>query len=149
ANSVEMIFRVHPEVRPTDLGTYCIGGPAHSPHVVAQVRVAPAERMELALALTDGAYRLRGPQLPFAVQLRVQAQAPSSRLALSLAKPPPELLCVLRSGTQELDLTNDSEQELVVRVERTASRDDALTAARAAALALFRELFPDEVLSPD
>src|SRR5262249_41562136 len=32
ANSVEMIFRAHPEVRDTDVGTYCVGGPAHSPH---------------------------------------------------------------------------------------------------------------------
>ena len=43
ANSVEMIFRVHPEVREADLGVYCIGGPSHSPHVVAQVRVGAGE----------------------------------------------------------------------------------------------------------
>ena len=36
----------------------------------------------------------------------------------------------------------------MVRVERTASRSDALTAARAASLALFRELFPGEMLAP-
>ena len=27
ANSIELIFRVHPEIREADLGTYCIGGP--------------------------------------------------------------------------------------------------------------------------
>ena len=41
--SVELIFRAHPEIRESDLGTYCIGGPAHSPHVVAQMRVSPGE----------------------------------------------------------------------------------------------------------
>ena len=51
-------------------------------------------------------------------------------------------------GGQVVALTNDHDQELVVRLERAAPRDDALTAARAAALALFRELFPGEVLSP-
>jgi class 3 adenylate cyclase len=45
-------------------------------------------------------------------------------------------------------LNNGSDRELVVRVERTASRGDALTAARAASLDLFRELFPGEVLAP-
>jgi class 3 adenylate cyclase len=55
---------------------------------------------------------------------------------------------VLRPGGQVLVLTNDHSEELVVRVERTARRSDALTAARASSLALFRELFPDEVLSP-
>jgi len=48
ANSVEMIFRVHPEIRASELGTYCIGGPAHSPHVAAQVRIAPGEALEAA-----------------------------------------------------------------------------------------------------
>src|SRR5207249_422779 len=42
---------------------------------------------------------------------------------------------------------NDQPHEVVVRVERTAPRDDALTAARASALALFRELFSGEILS--
>jgi class 3 adenylate cyclase len=55
---------------------------------------------------------------------------------------------LLRPGGQVLALANTHAQELVVRVERTADRDDALTAARAAALALFRELFPGELLSP-
>ena len=27
ANSIELIFRVHPEIREAELGTYCIGGP--------------------------------------------------------------------------------------------------------------------------
>jgi hypothetical protein len=55
---------------------------------------------------------------------------------------------VLRSGGQALVLTNGGNRELLIRVERTVARDDALTAARASALAQFRELFPDEVLAP-
>jgi class 3 adenylate cyclase len=47
-----------------------------------------------------------------------------------------------------LVLLNGGEGELVVRVERAAPRADALTAARASAHALFRELFPGEILSP-
>ena len=61
ASSVELVFRVHPEIRSVDLGTYCIGGPAHFPHVLAQVRVAGGERIELALELPEGSYRVRGP----------------------------------------------------------------------------------------
>jgi class 3 adenylate cyclase len=58
---------------------------------------------------------------------------------------PPRLL---RPGGQVLALTNDYDREVVVRVERAAARADALTAARASALELFRELFPEETLSP-
>jgi serine/threonine protein kinase/class 3 adenylate cyclase len=149
ANSVEMIFRVHPEIRRSELATYCIGGPAHSPHVAAQVRVKPGERIELDLGLTEGVYRLRGPQLPYALDLRVQTTAALTRWDLHLARgPEPAPPPALRTGRQKLILANDQDHELLVRVERTAPRADALTAARASALALFRELFPGEVLSP-
>ena len=73
ANSVEMIFRVHPEVREADLGVYCIGGPAHSPHVMAQVRVAPSERIELDLGLSEGKYQIPRPAI--AERLRVPRRA--------------------------------------------------------------------------
>src|SRR5205823_70612 len=52
------------------------------------------------------------------------------------------------SGKQTLVLHNPHDLELVVRLERTTLRDDALTAAQASSLALFRELFPGETLSP-
>lgn len=149
ANSVEMIFRAHPDLRASDLGTYCVGGPAHSPHVVAQVRLAAGERLELHLQLGEGAYRLRGPQLPFSRDFRVQPGATPHRWDLSLRRGPlPELPRCLRPGSQLFALTNDADRELLVRIERTALRDDALTAARASALALFRELFPGETLAP-
>jgi class 3 adenylate cyclase len=149
ANSVELIFRAHPEIREADLGVYCIGGPAHSPHVAAQVRVGPGEVFELELALSEGSYRLRGPQLPFALDFRIQHGATAARWELRLPRGPErELPRVLKVGRQTLTLINEHDRELVVRVERTAPRADALTASRASALALFRELFPGEVLSP-
>ncbi len=148
--SVELIFRVHPSIRESEGGTYCVGGPAHSPHVVAQVRVAPGEWLALDLELTEGAYRLRGPQLPKALEVRVDATGRTARLEVDLGKLAQQAgtRIVLRPGGQVLELHNPHEQELVVRLERTAVRDDAVTAARAASLALFRELFPGEMLSP-
>jgi class 3 adenylate cyclase len=149
ANSVELIFRAHPDIRTTDLATYCIGGPAHRPHVVAQARVAPKERLELPLALGEGAYRLCGPQLGWNLELQVGAGAAVGRWEVNLATPPrAEQVPTLKLCRQVLSLVNDHAQEVLVRVERTVGRTDALTAARASSLALFRELFPTEVLSP-
>ncbi|MFO0888234.1 MAG: protein kinase [Isosphaeraceae bacterium] len=149
ARSIEMIFRAHPEIRTADTATYCVGGPGHSPHVLAQVRVAPGERLELDLALPEGSYLLRGPQLPWSLDFRVQSTASARDWDLDLARgPAPELPWALRDGNQLFALMNGHEQELLVRVERTTPRDDVLTAARASTLALFRELFPDEILSP-
>ena len=83
ANSIELIFRVHPEIRDADLGTYCVGGPAHSRHVVAQMRVAAGERIELELELPAGSYRLRGPQLPWTCDFLVQKSAPVAAAGIS------------------------------------------------------------------
>ena len=149
ANSVELIFRAHPEIRETELGTFCIGGPAHSPHVAAQVRISPKERVALDLALDEGSYRLRGPQLAYSIDFRVEPGASAKRWDLTLSRAPgPRLPRALKTGGQQLALSNDTDRELVVRIERTAPRDDAFTAARASALALFRTLFPGEILSP-
>ncbi len=149
ANSVELIFRVHPEIRETDVATYCAGSPSHSPHVAAQARVAPGERVVLDLALEAGSYRLRGPQLPYAVDFRVEPGATARRWDLGLKRgPDADLARTLRAGSQVFALANEHDSEILVRVERMAPREDALTAARASSLALFRELFPGEVLSP-
>ena len=149
ANSIEMIFRAHPEVRDVEVQTYCIGGPAFSAHVVAQVRLRPGERFEMELALSEGAYRLRGPQLPFVVDLRVARGGSSGRCEIRLSRPTPrELVPLLRTGSQVVTLSNDGPTELMMRLERTASRDDAVTAADASSFPLFRELLPGQVLSP-
>jgi class 3 adenylate cyclase len=149
ANSVELIFRVHPEIRGSELGTYCIGGPVHFPHVAAQVRIGPGEPVELDMSLGEGSYRLRGPQLPFVLDFEIRHGAALTRWDIPLgAGHRPEIPPALQAGRQLLVLANNSDQELLVRVERMTARQDALTAARASALALFRELFPGEVLSP-
>ena len=149
ANSVEVIFRVHPEIRETDVATYCAGSPSHSPHVAAQARVAAGERIVLDLALETGSYRLRGPQLPYAIDFRVEPGASARRWDLDLKRgSASDLSTTLRAGGQVLALSNTHDREILVRVERMAPREDALTAARASSLALFRELFPGEVLSP-
>ena len=148
SQSVEMIFRVDPTVRQADLKTYCVGGPGHSPHVVAQMRLAPEETLELRLELDAGSYALRGPQLPQACRIRVEPQMGSTRLDWVAdperidASPPP-----LRAGRQLLSLRNPTDRELVIRLERDVARDDVVTAARAATRATFRDLFPKEVLT--
>ena len=149
AKSVELIFRSHPEIRTAETRTYCIGGPAFSAHVVAQTRLMPGERFQMELMLTEGSYRLRGPQLPFAVDLRVSVATGVTRFELPLLRAPlPNSVPTLRHGNQVLALFNNTTRELQVRLERTADRSMALTAAAAASISVFREMFPNEVLAP-
>ncbi len=148
ANSIELVFRIAPDIKDCETGVYCVGGPAHSPHVVAQVRLKPGEKFSCDLNLGEGLYRVRGPQLPYVAEFRVLADSGVSRWELDLSRgPTAETPRTVQAGTQFLVLTNDQSHELVARLERVASRSDALTAARAAATPLFRELFPGECLS--
>jgi class 3 adenylate cyclase len=66
-----------------------------------------------------------------------------------LGRPPSRSdIPILRTGDQVLALFNSCATPRQIRIERLASRADALTAADAARLPSFREWFPDEVLSP-
>ena len=149
AQSIELIFRAHPEVRAAETRTYCVGGPAFSAHVVAQVRLQADERLNLQLRLNDGQYRLRGPQLPYVVDFRVAPCGRVGRWDIDLAHPAAKHdIPTLRSGEQVLSFLNPHSDPRQIRIERLASRADALTAADAARLPAFRDWFPDEVLSP-
>lgn len=147
ANSVEMVFRVNSDLRETEIGKYCIGGPGHSPHVVAQVRIEPEERIELELNLPIGDYVLRGPQLAKSLTLKVQTEGAPSQIDITLnSKLDNRHSPTLRAGKQLLWITNKFEALQVVRLERTIPRNDVITAAQASTFPRFRELFPGEVL---
>ena len=149
AGSVELIFQAHPQIREADTKTYCAAGPAHSPHVVAQVRVAPGEHFELDLDLSLGSYRLRGPQLGWTFDFEVSVVSTSRLWSIDLnLGPEPGSRPALKAGGQVITLVNPTDRELVARIERSTSRDDALTAAKASTLAAFRALFPAEILAP-
>lgn len=149
-DAIELVFRVHPEIRDADDAVYCIGGPEHSPHVVAQIRLEASERVELELHLVDGDYLIRGPRLIGQQRIRVRvASAPSTFEIAVTELGSSEHTPVLRAGIQTVTLTNDRDHLQVLRVERMIPRDDVVTATRASTLPLFRELFPDQVLGQD
>src|SRR5205823_5052442 len=142
SRAIELAFRASAELRDVETRTYCIGGPAHFPHVAAQVRLAPGERFALALALAPGFYLVRSPQLPRGHELRVTASGGVRRVDLILGESGE--LATLTAGDQLITMINPSPREIVVRVERAGDRAFALSAARATAFAAFRELFPDQ-----
>jgi serine/threonine protein kinase/class 3 adenylate cyclase len=145
--AIELVFRAHPEIREVDDAIYCIGGPEHSPHVVAQVRLEAGERIELELKLGGGDFLIRGPRLVGQQRFRVRSlPAPSTHQVAISELGKHEHTPVMRSGIQLLTITNDLDHIQIIRVERMVPRDDVVTATRASTLSLFRELFPDQVL---
>jgi class 3 adenylate cyclase len=140
-----MIFRVNPEVREADVGTYCIGGPEHSPHVVMQLRLPAGKRVELTPVLSEGQYLLRSAQLPYNYSLRALPGKGTTHTEIVLSS---NLDCAhasqVRAGRNVLTLTNDYDREIVVRLERSIPSEDVVTAAQASSLPMFRAMFPDE-----
>ncbi|MBA3395687.1 MAG: protein kinase [Deltaproteobacteria bacterium] len=146
SRAIELAFRAAPEVRAVETRTFCVGGPAHFPHVAAQVRLAPGERFALQLTLAPGFYLLRSPQVARVHELRVSAQGGVRRIDVRLGERSD--LATLTAGDQLLTVVNPEDREVVVRVERAGDRAFALTASRVMATAAFRELFPDQALAP-
>ncbi|PHQ37050.1 protein kinase domain-containing protein [Rhodopirellula bahusiensis] len=145
AGAIEMVFQTHPEIREVNAGQYCIGGPEHSPHVVAQLRIEAGECLQLPIDLDPGDYLLRGPRIANTQSLRVQStSAPStwdgSLSSLGTSRHIPKL----RAGRQTLTLLNDLETLQVIRIERMIPRGDVVTAATASANPTFRKLFPHQ-----
>ena len=150
ARSVELVFRSHAEVRPADLGVYCIGGPGHSPHVLAQVRLPAEGAVQLDLELGPGVYQVTGRRLRAKHRFQVIEGAQLTQWNLPLGLDTPSSVPRrFAAGEQHLVLTNHLGREVVARVEKVGEREDAVTAADAAGRPLFRQLFPGEVLSPN
>jgi class 3 adenylate cyclase len=148
-SSIELVFRVHPDIRTADSKLYCNGGPGNFPHVVAQVSLEPGERLVLNLNLGAGSYTVRGPRLPFTIPLEVDARhgsrLGSARFTEGMSRP---YVAPLLAGHQQLTIENAFADRHVVRIERNVRRSDAITAAEATALPLFRKLFPQQTLAP-
>ncbi|MCA9625460.1 MAG: protein kinase, partial [Myxococcales bacterium] len=146
--SVELIFRAHPAIRKSELGVFCIGGPGHTPHVFAQVRLAPGERFAVELQLPLGHYRIAVRHVTTTWGFSVALDEPLDNWELSLVADEAPRPRVLSHRLQRLVLHNPGQQEILARVEQIAARDEAMTAAEVAFLPLFRDMFPRQVTAP-
>jgi class 3 adenylate cyclase len=150
AASIELVFQVHRSLRVADAATYCISSPAHTPHVMVQLRLAPGEVRAVEPALPEGAYRVTCRPHRSETTLKVRPGAPTrtAHFALStLAGPPGGGPWLLPAGRQPLTIENDTDRSQLVRVERSTPRDDVVTAVRMLSSSLFRRLLPDQVLA--
>ena len=147
SQSVEAIFGVHPEIRDVELKTYCIGGPYHAPHVLAQNRLLANQHVDVGVVLKKGQYEVTGPQLGQQWMVEVEDDGPTSRAAFIIGKESDGKVAAIGSGQACLAVDNQSSLEVLVRLEQASSKGDALTADVASRHPLFRELFPAEVIT--
>ncbi len=134
--SVEVRFSVNPAVREARRETFCIGGPANTPDIVAQLRLEPGEARKEPFA-APGTLRARCYQAPGVLPLE------GTRLRVE-----PGGVRVEPGEPGTLEVTNALGTEALVVIERETWREAAATAALVTSLQDFRDLFPSEAVAP-
>lgn len=137
--AVEATFSPAPAVRTLELGPWCSGGPARTPHVLAQAVVAPGAEATLAAPAAGERLRVfwRGGDV---VRVVVREGAPPEVTAEG------EQVEVAPGG--RVRARNVSARERHVKLERVDAARDAATAREVTALAAFRDHFSADTLRP-
>jgi class 3 adenylate cyclase len=144
---VELTFHPNPAVRRVAAGSYCIGSPHWTPHVVAQQLLPVGAERELSLPLEVGNYRVRALELQGSQDLTVSPDGEeSASVRLSRNGWSYDALHVRERFS--LRLKNDTDVEQLLILERLEWSDQATTAAEVTALQMFRDLFAAEALRP-
>ncbi|MEW6730103.1 MAG: adenylate/guanylate cyclase domain-containing protein [Acidobacteriota bacterium] len=145
--SVELTFRPNPTIREVKHQDFCVGGPQVTPHIIAQQLLAPGSQRTLTLPLEAGRYRLRTLKIPGSRTLLADPEGQAEpRLTVTKTGWPNDELSIALMPT--LHLENDTDNEQLLILERTAWSDQAVTAAEVTVLQTFRDLFADEALRP-
>jgi class 3 adenylate cyclase len=145
--AVEATFQPSEAVRRVDRGPYCIGGPARTPHVLAQAVLPSGGAATLTAPTAAGAYRLfvRGGR---SLRLDVAADgAPSLALAADEAAGWPARAPVAPGA--ELRVTRRDPGDVHVKLERLDWVRDGATARDVTALPIFRRRFSSDLLRRD
>ncbi len=146
ARAVELVFRVHPDVRKADTRTYCIGGPFHLPHVVAQLTVGSSENYSVETQNHSPTKMLvRGPSIPNVHHLVQSNDGKVNRLAIELLTP--SELPELKTGTLALQLENSS-NEPFYSVGAISSKRSGYNSWRSLLVSFLPQPMPSRMFGP-
>ena len=144
--AVEATFRPARALRELDDGPYCIGGPARTPHVFAQLIVPPDGRVELPGPEHAGRYRLfvRGGSKA-TVDVGPEGDE-AAEVALTADSMTPAAISLKPGGA--ITVRQEAGSERHVKLERIEWGNQAATAHVVSTLADFRSMFAKDVLKP-
>jgi len=142
--AVEATFSPNPSIREIDRGPYCIGGPARTPHVYAQVVLHGGARAAIPVPTQPGRYKLFGRGGASGTVV-VEEGAESEVEILAADGFVPSDVRVAPGGA--LVVHNQAAGDRHVKIERLAWLDAPATAHEVSLLAAFRRLFSTDILS--
>lgn len=147
--SVELRFSAHPAIREATDAVYCLGGPANTPHIVAQQSLVPGQTRELVAPLSATPMRVRVLRHNHASRLRCveHAHAPEIVKLRHTGKQWQTDEHAYRAGATRLMLRNDGDKAIMAVVEHAGRDRLAATATYVTTLQEFSRMFGSEVLS--
>ena len=146
---VEVRFSPSAAVRPVEPREFCVGGPMHTPHVVAQLPLAPGDRQKLQFRVGSGVYRVRAVGVTAMAGLEVSPGAELSTTELTIGPEGIEPAHLTATpGDVILDVKNDLGRSARLLVADSRWPDTVATAAVVSTMPEFRDLFSSEVLAP-
>jgi adenylate cyclase len=143
--AVEATFSPAAAIRAVDLGPYCSGGPARTPHVLAQALLPAGGEGTLKAPSAPGRYRLfaRGGA---AVPVEVAAGAPAKARVGGVGLKAGMRVAIAPSG--EVIVENPLDHESHAKIERVTWTDDAALARTVMTMPGFRRDFSRDILRP-
>ncbi len=144
-SAIEATFRPAKGLRDVDEGPYCIGGPARTPHVYAQVILPPRGQATIPAPDVPGRYRLfvRGGGKTL---VDVVDDAPDEVHVVASEETTPSSVALKPGGRVVVEHPMDVERH--AKLERTAWQTQAATAHELSTLPEFRRMFAKEILRP-
>ncbi|HEY9841937.1 MAG TPA: DUF5939 domain-containing protein [Candidatus Obscuribacterales bacterium] len=143
--NLELTFAPAEAIRRTQDVQFCAGGPANTPHIVAQYNLEAGQTRELSLNLPPGDYRLRALSMRDTLCFRITAAASPRLLVLELSGAFNETAFESASPLR-LRLHNPQAGLQTLKLENLNWDPHAVTAALVASLQEFRELFHQQQL---
>lgn len=140
---IEMTFRVNAAIRKSPRQTFCVNGPMNSPGTVAQFRVPAGRERTFSWTADQPGLQLRVLKRNFKIPF---AWPPNGHDTVLRISDTGLSVSILHQNTR-LAVANDTNDELVIAIEKADWDPDALTAREVTALQLFRDLLPTEVLA--
>ena len=147
---VELRFTVNAAVREVYTGTFCIGGPYQTRHIVAQMDLLPGASVMVPLAgFAPGTYRWRTRQRAERGTVELTADGSINRASYRFTPDTVQLPAVHTLGpAATLGFENAGPAPLLLIVEQATWGTDGVSTALVTSLQEFRHLFAAQVLAP-
>jgi adenylate cyclase len=148
--SVELKFAINESIRPRDQQTFCLAGPGGKPHVISQTWLEPGQERSWKLPPLTRPIRLRSPQVKGSFTLDPEELGEKRPTFIRTSASGFEIEYQPAGTTQSVArVHNPNSFPVVLSLDQVGWGDDILTAARVTNWQEFRDLFSNEVISPD